>query len=96
MAFACFAANGLSWYNNKSINAKHQSVQARNAVNDDEPVDIWWLDILIKCSVVNWILPELYIIDTCKWEDKRQCLLWTLVGLLEIRIVNVFSLEHTK
>jgi hypothetical protein len=23
MSFTCFAANGISWYNNKSIDAKH-------------------------------------------------------------------------
>jgi hypothetical protein len=45
------------------------------------------IDILIKFSMVNLILPELNIID--KLEDKRYWSSWTLVGLLEIRILNV-------
>jgi hypothetical protein len=38
--------------------------------------------------MVNWIKPELNLIY--KWAAL------TLVGLLEIRILNVFSLEHTE
>jgi hypothetical protein len=36
-----------------------KGVQERTAANDDELVDIWWLYILIKFSIINWLLPEL-------------------------------------
>jgi hypothetical protein len=67
MSFACFAANGKSWYNKKSIDANSQKAfKQKLAANDDELVDIWWQDILIKISMVNWILPELYILEHTK------------------------------
>jgi hypothetical protein len=62
-----------------------KGVQARNAESEDELVDIWWQDyILINFSMVNWFLPE--------WTDERHCSLWTLIGMLEIRILLVISL----
>jgi hypothetical protein len=64
-----------------------KGVHARNAVSEDDLVDIWWLDILINFSMVNWFLQELYIYE---WADERHCSLWTLVGMLEIRIF-IFS-----
>jgi hypothetical protein len=61
-----------------------KGVQARNAECEDELVDIWWQDILINFSMVNLFLPE--------WTDERHCSLWTLIGMLEIRILLVISL----
>jgi hypothetical protein len=60
--------------------------------SEDELVDIWRQDILINFSMVNWFLPELYI--TYEWADERHCSLWTLVGMLEIRILLVFFFPH--
>jgi hypothetical protein len=72
--------------------------KASNGVqaSDDELIDIWWPDILFNYLMINWILPELYmyIIDECA--DERHCASWTLVGLQKIKILKVFSLEHTK
>jgi hypothetical protein len=79
-----------------AIQEKHwckasKGVQARNTASEDELVDICWQDILINFSMVNWFLPELYIIYECV--DERHFSLWTLVGMLEIRILLVFSQE---
>jgi hypothetical protein len=35
-----------------------KDVHARNAASEDELVDIWWPDILINFSMVNWFLPN--------------------------------------
>jgi hypothetical protein len=67
-----------------------KGVQARNAAGEDELEDIWWQDILIF-SMVNWFLPELYI--TYDWTNERHCSLWTLIDMLEIRILLVISLK---
>jgi hypothetical protein len=67
-----------------------KGVQARNAASEDELIDIWWQDILINISMVNWFLPELYI--TYEWTDEIHCSLWTLIGMLEIIILLVISL----
>jgi hypothetical protein len=62
-----------------------KGVRARNAASEDELVDIWWPDILISFSMVNWFLPELY--NIYEWADERHCSSWTLVGMLEIIIL---------
>jgi hypothetical protein len=36
-------------------------MQAGNAASDDELEDIWWPDIHLNFSIVNWILPEMYM-----------------------------------
>jgi hypothetical protein len=47
MSFVSFAANGISWYYKKKKCCKiSKCVQATNTANNDELVDIWWLDIL--------------------------------------------------
>jgi hypothetical protein len=58
MSATNFSANGI--YHVISRKAS-KGVQTRNAASDDEQVDIWWPDIFIDYSMVNWILPELYI-----------------------------------
>jgi hypothetical protein len=79
----CISSFGIQY---NFIQEKHwckasKGVQARNAASEDQLVDIWWQDILINFSMVNWFLPE--------WTDERHCSLWTLIGMLEIRILLI-------
>jgi hypothetical protein len=79
-----------------SVHYQRAFKQEMQHVSDDDLVDIWWHDFLKNFSMLIGFtrILKMSIID--EWTDERHCSSWTLVSLLEIRIFNVFYLEHKK